>query len=130
MHIFVLTATYELSIRRKSHLGDHPTGCDCAPFHHQQCGSQGVTLSTSSSMDVRGVWVYLQYFHPRMDVQGVSLSTASSVNMLGVSLSSTSSVGTQGASFSVTISMNVPPHRQLCRQAGFFFCLLTVVEAS
>jgi hypothetical protein len=26
MHIFVLTATYELRVRRKSHLCDHPTG--------------------------------------------------------------------------------------------------------
>jgi hypothetical protein len=74
MRIFVHTATYELSVSRKSHLRDHPSQqyrfAGCISLHHKECGRagcisfhplqysmhlQGVSLCTTSSMDVQGV---------------------------------------------------------------------------
>ena len=63
----------------------------CIPLYRRQLGCEGVSLSTTSSVDV----------------QGVTLSTASSVDMQGVSLFTPSSVDVQGVSLSTLSRVDV-----------------------
>jgi len=65
---------------------------------------QGVSLSTTSNMDVQGVSPSTA---SGMDMQGVSISTASSMDVHGVSFSTNISMDARGVSLSTASSRDV-----------------------